>query len=474
MTQPSLLPFWNWDNPKGGMILPPIYADKNSPLYNPLRNSSHLPPTLVDLDYNNEDTKQSVGIIERNLITMYKQVVSLGKLPSLFMGSPYRAGNRPNTGAGSLEQKPHNTLHNWTGDITKPDGQDMGNFFTAGRDPIFFAHHANVDRMWNIWKTKVPDHVSQQTKEKYSRRRDFTDPDWLESSFLFYDENKNLVRVKVKDCLDTTRMGYAFQKVDIPWLNSRPKPKILVPQSSAPRLQPEKSVQPPSFILNSKTRIVVNRPRHSSPDAEEVLVIDIDCAGSEGGTKFDVIINDDGDDTIEPFHTQFAGSFVSLPHSPRSHDMEMLKAPLNIDCCPLRLGITELLEDLKAQNDENNCNPRMLPSILAPFVMLQNLAKETTMLKKCYVLHVEARPRGLADNKNLWCIGMLLQLPLVQDVTRKRKTSSMNVVAVWRLMGLAWVKPGSQELCWLGWLRDNLKKIEPLLPITLIMDNVEG
>lgn len=45
-----------------------------------------------------------------------------------------------------------------------------------------------MDRIWNIWKT-VPEGI----------RGDFTDEDWLESSFLFYDENNNLVRVKVKD-----------------------------------------------------------------------------------------------------------------------------------------------------------------------------------------------------------------------------------------------------------------------------------
>ncbi|TKY59314.1 Polyphenol oxidase A1 [Spatholobus suberectus] len=328
------LPFWNWDNPRGGMTIPSIYTDTNSPLFDPNRDSHHQPPTLIDLDHNQSSyPKARNDIINDNLITMYKQVVSLGKLPSLFLGSPYRAGCPPNPGAGSLEQKPHNIVHNWTGDETLPHNQDMGNFYTAGRDPIFFAHHANVDRMWNIWKTKVP----------CGKRRDFTDPDWLESSFLFYDEDANLVRVKVKDCLDTTRLGYAFQEVDIPWLNYGPKPKH--PQPSVLRLEPP--VQIP-FILDSTKRIVLERPLkmvQSLTEAEEVLVIDIDCAGSTGGKKFDVFINDQYDDMIGPNHTEFAGSFVSLPHL---HDDGRNK----IECCPLRLGITELLEDLKAQNDK--------------------------------------------------------------------------------------------------------------------------
>lgn len=46
----------------------------------------------------------------------------------------------------------------------------------------------------------------------------------VESGFVFHDENKNLVRVKVKDCLDERKLGYVYQDVDIPWSNSRPTP----------------------------------------------------------------------------------------------------------------------------------------------------------------------------------------------------------------------------------------------------------
>ena len=98
-----------------------------------------------------------------------------------------------NLSAGSLEQGPHNNAHGWT----------------AARDPIFFAHHSNVPGGY---------------------RRDFTDDDdWLESSFLFYDGNKNLVRVKVvKDCLDSRKLGYDYEYVDTQWLSTRTIPKYPV------------------------------------------------------------------------------------------------------------------------------------------------------------------------------------------------------------------------------------------------------
>ncbi len=42
----------------------------------------------------------------------------------------------------------HNLVHRWTG----------GNMLrmTSPNDPVFFMHHANIDRMWSIWQEKVP------------------------------------------------------------------------------------------------------------------------------------------------------------------------------------------------------------------------------------------------------------------------------------------------------------------------------
>ncbi|XP_011014566.1 PREDICTED: polyphenol oxidase, chloroplastic-like [Populus euphratica] len=44
------LPFWNWDAP-AGMQMPAIFTDPQSPLYDPLRDANHQPPTLLDLNY---------------------------------------------------------------------------------------------------------------------------------------------------------------------------------------------------------------------------------------------------------------------------------------------------------------------------------------------------------------------------------------------------------------------------------------
>ncbi|PON64214.1 Polyphenol oxidase [Trema orientale] len=349
------LPFWNWDSPPG-MQLPALYAKVNSPLYDTLRDRNHQPPALVDLDYTPADagvpTTSRRDQVSTNLKIMYRQVVANGKNAQLFLGSPYRAGDQDSPGAGSLENYPHGPVHLWTGDSTQPNFENMGNFYSAARDPIFFSHHSNVDRMWSVWKTLG------------GKRRDFTDPDWLNAGFLFYDENAQLVRVKVRDCLDTRKLGYVYQDVDIPWLKSRPTPrktkatKVATSSSGSSfgaALAAEERKKPISTVdfpitLDKVISLVVSRPkkkrsRKEKEDEEEVLVIDGIEFDRNFPVKFDVYVNDEDENSPSgPDKSEFAGSYVNVPHKNKRGNKTRT--------C-LRLGITDLLEDLDAEDDDN-------------------------------------------------------------------------------------------------------------------------
>ncbi|KAJ4843773.1 hypothetical protein Tsubulata_017398 [Turnera subulata] len=351
------LPFWNWDSPDG-MQMPAIYTDPSSPLYDQFRDQNHLPPATLDLDYDGSPSSLSdEAILSSNLTIMYRQMVSNGKTASLFLGRPYRAGNDTNPGGGSVENIPHGPVHVWTGDINnQPNGEDMGNFYSAARDPIFFAHHANVDRTWALWKTLGG-----------SRRTDFTDPDWLDAAFVFYDENANPVRVKVRDCLDTRKLGYVYQDVDIPWLQSRPTPKRMFKKlaqafshnKEARAADHEKKgagtsgVPITSFplVLDRPVSTLVRRPKKSrskkeKEEKEEILVIEGIEFDRTAFVKFDVFVNDEDDSPTTKDKTEFAGSFVNVPH--RRHHKHGKK--ISTELC---LGLTDLIDDLKADDDDS-------------------------------------------------------------------------------------------------------------------------
>ncbi|KAK4761170.1 hypothetical protein SAY87_006063 [Trapa incisa] len=339
------LPFWNWDAP-AGMLLPELYANSRSSLYDKLRNVNHQPPTLVDLDYSGTDpTMSKEEQLSRNLTIMYRQMVSSAKTPQLFFGSAYRAGDNPEPGSGTIEHTPHGNLHFWCGDNTQPNSENMGNFYSAGRDPIFFCHHSNVDRMWALWKT-LPG----------KKRVDIKEPDYLNASFLFYDENAQLVRVKVRDCLDQRKLGYDYQKVDIPWLKAKPTPRKkgknvarrpgVALAAEAPKDAP--SVQFP-LVLDKVVTTLVSRPKkkrskEEKEEEEEVLIIEGIEFDKNEFIKFDVYVNDEHDDLSSPKTTEFSGSFVNVP---RKH-----KSGKKTNTC-IKLGITELLEDLDNEDDDS-------------------------------------------------------------------------------------------------------------------------
>ncbi|KAI3836590.1 hypothetical protein MKX03_008265 [Papaver bracteatum] len=332
------LPYWNWDSP-AGMKMPSMYVKPGSALYDPLRDPRHLPPTIIDLNYNFVEPNLSARqLITRNLTTMYRQMVSGGKTPTLFLGSPYRAGDPPNPGAGTIELIPHNTVHIWTGDPRQPNREDMGDFYSAARDPIFFAHHSNIDRMWTIWKRLG------------GNRKDFTDPDFLNAAFLFYDEKKQLVRVKVKDCLEPENLRFKYQEVQIPWLQM--KPKSSKARTLRNKIAKKKAVCITEYpITFDKTvQVLVKRPitkkrsKKEKEDKEEMLII---CGiGLDRGDpiKFDVYINDDG--TVGPDASEYAGSFTNVPHVHEDHESKKIKT------C-LKLGITGILEDIDAEDDDD-------------------------------------------------------------------------------------------------------------------------
>ncbi|KAI3974608.1 hypothetical protein MKX01_029598 [Papaver californicum] len=330
------LPFWNWDS-LAGMRMPSMYAQPGSSLYDELRDAEHQPPYLLDLNYNLVDSNLPATVqYNRNLTTMYRQVVSGAKTATLFLGSPYRAGGAANPGGGTIENVPHGPVHIWSGDRTQTNFENMGNFYSAARDPIFYAHHSNCDRMWTIWKSLG------------GNRKDFTDPDFLNAAFLFYDENKQLVRVMIKDCLEQENLRYKYEDVEIPWMQTKPKtPKTSKVKKKIAKKKSEGATEFP-IILDKTVEFLVKRPKTKSrskkekEDKEEILIISGIELEKGALVKFDVFINDE--DEVGPESSEFIGSFTNVPHKHGKKDKKIKTW--------LKLGISDTLEDLDAEDDD--------------------------------------------------------------------------------------------------------------------------
>jgi tyrosinase len=96
-----------------------------------------------------------------------------------------------------LESDPHGAVHD---DI----GGDMGFINRSARDPIFWLHHCNVDRLWNVW-------VNQGHSNPPP-----TNP-WSSQSFKF-DVGGTMVKT-AGQVTDTTMLNYKYDRESSPLTN---------------------------------------------------------------------------------------------------------------------------------------------------------------------------------------------------------------------------------------------------------------
>ncbi|KAD3066354.1 hypothetical protein R6Q59_019062 [Mikania micrantha] len=345
------LPFWKWDEPAGmpipEMFVPEKIDGKPNSLYDVYRDANHIKARIVDLDYDGKDKdipdKQQVLC---NLSTVYRDLVRNGGDTLSFFGGVYVAGDDPvANGAqsvGSVEAGSHTAVHRWVGDPNQPNNEDMGNFYSAGYDPAFYIHHSNVDRMWKLWKElSLPGHV------------DPTETDWLNASYVFYDENEDLVRVYNKDSVSLDKLKYNYienSKEVFPWRNSRPaKRNKNLQTTTTSEVKKVDQIKFPvkldKILKVSVKRPAVNRSAEEKAKANEVLVIKKIRYDSGKFVKFDVFVNDKLKDGVftTPCDPEYAGGFAQIPHG-NMKNMFMGSSA--------RFGLTELLVDTNTDGDE--------------------------------------------------------------------------------------------------------------------------
>jgi tyrosinase len=101
---------------------------------------------------------------------------------------------------GSLEGTPHGQVHGVVGG----DSGLMSRFETAALDPIFWLHHANIDRLWEVWiKLYGADAL----------------PDggpWLATKFPYFDIDGTKKELAIGDIVVTENLGYVYESTDPP------------------------------------------------------------------------------------------------------------------------------------------------------------------------------------------------------------------------------------------------------------------
>ncbi|GBG69667.1 hypothetical protein CBR_g4497 [Chara braunii] len=221
------LAYWEWDSLEAtSKSLPSPYAKQGSPLHWVVRNSEAKITHLV-------------GNVTRRAI-LRASTLEADKW-QLFFGGRLGANQY-----GSADDGPHAAIHFAVG---PPQTRGMGSLNHAAIDPIFYAHHANVDRLVDLWvnmpaksrekrsklktsttstanvidknRSTSKSHMALSGRESIVALRDYpSNRIWRDSCFVFYDEEATPRITCIKDILDTSfNLRYAYPKRRPTWLS---------------------------------------------------------------------------------------------------------------------------------------------------------------------------------------------------------------------------------------------------------------
>ena len=193
------LPYWDYSeslaaNPNA-RLLPPAFRDR----------------LLADGSANalwsrrafavNGDFGLVPSVVDLAALTFQNFTSSQPGVPSGF-GGPVTGFNPGGGDNGALESVPHNRVHTRLGGsngfMAFPD--------TAALDPIFWLHHCNVDRLWEVWRNQGPGFANP------------TAPQWRSGvSFAMHDGGGAAFSFMAADMLDTRLVlhGYRYDTVPV-------------------------------------------------------------------------------------------------------------------------------------------------------------------------------------------------------------------------------------------------------------------
>jgi polyphenol oxidase len=206
------LPYWDWENHRFQPEIYAIPANSSNSLYDanrygPINQGANLPSA--------DGSAARIALL--NGITDF----------ATFGGTATRGG--------ACESNPHDPIHDDIGLHTSP-WHDMGHLGYAARDPIFYAHHCNIDKLWSNWNALS----ATQPSPAY---RNPTDPAFLSERWSFWDENGRVVSISAADVLNYPRyLRYSYPTPTTAQrssLSTQGAPTTALSSSAAARTAPE-------------------------------------------------------------------------------------------------------------------------------------------------------------------------------------------------------------------------------------------
>jgi tyrosinase len=250
------LPYWNYSSTgtPNTKLIPPAFRKSTlsgggaNPLYVPGRNP-------------NAESTGDVGIdpadVSLNCLTR-TQFVGSSDGGSPGFGGPQTGFHHGSGVLGACEATPHNNIHGAVGGF-------MGSFNQAGLDPLFWLHHCNIDRIWEIWRRRT------------TSSGDPTSSAWRDFLFNIHNESGGAITFKSSQMSSTTANGYKYQDVTDPLAGSGSSALASVTEGAMPSEPSDSGPRRPAELAGaSQAAIPLGTGRSSArvaiaPEARSVL-----------------------------------------------------------------------------------------------------------------------------------------------------------------------------------------------------------
>jgi polyphenol oxidase len=153
------LMYWNWETDR---TVPAIYTKANQCLFYQNRGFQGLSPADVNVQ------------------------------PLLTTATWAQFGGGGSGQTGAAFGGPHANVHD-------AFNGDMSDLQFSPRDPIFYAHHGNIDRLWSSWV-----------------KAGHANPDFGQAKVYFYDEDRKFRSLLLNELRDERKLGYEYSSLMSP------------------------------------------------------------------------------------------------------------------------------------------------------------------------------------------------------------------------------------------------------------------
>jgi tyrosinase len=181
------LPYWNYSADPASRALPPAFRGQA------LANGA---PNPLFVEQRRVAANSGAAFLHDRDVEL-SDALTAGPDTGIdgFFGGP--AASHSSGAFGQLEGTVHNNVHGRISGL-------MGDPDTAALDPIFWLHHANIDRLWEVWLARDPAHHNLKT------------PYWLSGvRFEFHNAAGQRVSMTTAEVLAPGAAGLDYSYDDI-------------------------------------------------------------------------------------------------------------------------------------------------------------------------------------------------------------------------------------------------------------------